>query len=74
MIVVLKKKGENNDSMFKKFSRMFKEEDIIFEVNRKMFYKKPALLKKEKDREKAKRRALKRASLSIGHGHQYNKK
>lgn len=60
MIVVLKKKGESNDNMFRKFSRMFKDEDIIFEVNKKMFYKKPALLKKEKDREKAKRRAQRR--------------
>lgn len=60
MIVVLKKKGESNDNMFRKFSRMFKDEDVIFEVNKKMFYKKPALLKKEKDREKAKRRAQRR--------------
>ena len=64
MIVVLKKKGDNNDNIFRKFSRMFKEEDIVFEVNKKMFYKKPALLKKEKDREKSKRRAQKRAYLS----------
>ena len=61
MIVVLKKKGENSDNMFRKFSRMFKEEDIIFEVNRKLFYKKPAILKKEKDRDKAKKRAIRRA-------------
>jgi ribosomal protein S21 len=64
MIVVLKKKGETNDNIFRKFSRMFKEEDIVFEVNKKMFYKKPAILKKEKDREKSKRRAQKRAYMA----------
>jgi len=64
MIVVLKKKGENKENIFKKFSKLYKEEDVVFEVNRKMFHKPPALLKKEKDREKAKRRAMRRASAN----------
>lgn len=57
MIVVVKKKGENKESLFKKFSRLFKEDNIIFEVNKKMFFKKPSLLKKEKLKERLRRRA-----------------
>jgi ribosomal protein S21 len=58
MIVISKKKGEPKDNMFRKFSKMFKEEDIVYEVNRKMFYKKDSLLKKEKDRDKIKKRIM----------------
>lgn len=59
MIVVIKKRGETKDTLFKKFSRLFKGEDIIYEVNKKLFFKKPSLLKKEKMKEKMKRRAKK---------------
>ncbi|HLL60715.1 MAG TPA: hypothetical protein VK338_03280 [Candidatus Nitrosocosmicus sp.] len=58
MIVVNKKKGEPKDNLFRKFSKMFKEEDITYEVNRKMFYKNDTLLKKEKDRDKIKKRIM----------------
>jgi ribosomal protein S21 len=54
MIVVTKKKGETTDKILRKFSKMFREEDIIFDVNKKVFFKKPSLLKKEKLREKMK--------------------
>lgn len=64
MIVVSKKKGEPKDNMFRKFSKIFKDEDIIFEVNRKVFFKKPSLLKKEKDREKIKRRIMRKSQNS----------
>lgn len=57
MIVVIKKKGDNKDNIFRKFSRLFKEENVVFEVNKKMFFKKPALLKKEKLKERFRRRA-----------------
>lgn len=55
MIVVVKKKGETTDKVLKKFSKMFREEDIIFDVNKKVFFKRPAILKKEKLREKMKK-------------------
>ncbi|HLD27189.1 MAG TPA: 30S ribosomal protein S21 [Patescibacteria group bacterium] len=60
MIVIIKKKGESKDTFFRKFSRMFKGEDIIYEVNKKLFFKKPSLLKKEKMKERMKRRAQQR--------------
>lgn len=60
MIVVLKKKGETKDNLFRKFKKIFIEEDIIFDVNKKTFFKNPSLLKKEKLREKQKRRAQKK--------------
>ncbi len=57
MIVIVKKKGETKDTFFRKFSRTFKGEDIIYEVNKKLFFKKPSLLKKEKMKERMKRKA-----------------
>lgn len=57
MIVVVKKPGETKDSLFRKFTKMFREEDITFEVNKKMFFKKPSLLKKEKEKNRIKRKA-----------------
>lgn len=55
MIVVVKKKGETTEKILKKFSKMFREEDIIFDVNKKVYFKRPAILKKEKLREKMKK-------------------
>jgi len=55
MIVVVKKKGETTDKVLRKFSKMFREDDIVFDVNKKVFFKKPSLLKKEKLREKMKK-------------------
>jgi ribosomal protein S21 len=48
MVVVTKKKGESKDSLFRKFTRSFIEEEIIDDVRKKLFYKKPSILKKEK--------------------------
>ena len=61
MIVVLKRKGDSKDNLFRKFKKVFNEEDIIFDVNKKTFFKNPSLLKKEKKREKLKRRAQRKA-------------
>ena len=49
MVVVTKKKGETKDTMFRKFSRIFVEEEIVDEVRKRMFYKKPSTLRKEKE-------------------------
>lgn len=58
MVVVDKKKGESKDNLFKKFTKAFIEEDIINEVRKKMFYKKPSLVRKEEAREKARKKVL----------------
>lgn len=60
MIVIAKMKNETKDSLFRRFTRLFREENILFEVRRRMFYKKPSLLKKEKQRERAKAKSGRR--------------
>lgn len=52
MVFVSKKQGESKDSMFRKFTRMFIQEDIVKEVRGKLFYKKPSLAKREKEKER----------------------
>lgn len=51
MVVVNKKKGESKDALFRKFSRAFVEENIVDEVRKKLFYKKPSTLKKEREKQ-----------------------
>ncbi len=48
MVVVKKEKGETKDSMFRRFTRLFLEENVMEEFKRKLFYKKPSLWRKEK--------------------------
>lgn len=57
MIVIVKKQGETKDALFRKFTKIFREENINFDVSKKTFFKKPSLLKKEKEKEKIKRKA-----------------
>ncbi len=52
MVVVTKKRGETKDSMFRKFSKMYVEENLVDEVRKKLFYKKPSLVRKEKEKER----------------------
>lgn len=54
MVVLTKKKGESRDSFFRKFTRMFIEENIVDEVRKKQFYKKPSLVRKEEEKERRK--------------------
>lgn len=56
MVIVIKKKGETKDSMFRKFSKIFIEENVVDEVRKKQFYKKPSLIKKEKEKERMQRK------------------
>ncbi|OGK13933.1 30S ribosomal protein S21 [Candidatus Roizmanbacteria bacterium RIFCSPHIGHO2_02_FULL_37_15] len=51
MVLVSKKKGESKDKLFRKFTKIFIEENIVDEVRNKLFYKKPSLLRKEKEKE-----------------------
>ena len=55
MVVVSKKRGESKDIMFRKFSRIFVEENIVDEVRKRLFYKKPSTLRKEKEKEMLKK-------------------
>lgn len=50
MVIITKRKGETKDSMFRKFTRTFIEENIVDDVRKKQFYKKPSLLRQEKIR------------------------
>lgn len=52
MVVVTKKRGETKDALFRKFSKTFVEENVVEEVRKKLFYKKPSLLRKEKEKER----------------------
>lgn len=56
MVVVTKKRGESKDAMFRKFSKTFVEENIVDEVRKRLFYKKPSLVRKEKEKERLQRR------------------
>ena len=57
MVFVSKKKGESKDKLFRKFTKIFIEENIVDEVRSKLFYKKPSLLRKEKEKELLKSRS-----------------
>lgn len=52
MVYASKKKGETKDSMFRKFTRSFIDEEIVDDVRKKLFYKKPSILKKEREKER----------------------
>ena len=56
MVIVTKKRGESKDSMFRKFTKIFIEENVVDEVRKKQFYKKPSILRKEKEKERAQRK------------------
>lgn len=51
-----KKRGESKDSLLRKFTKTFIEENVVDEVRKRLFYKKPSLARKEKEKERAKRR------------------
>ena len=60
MVVVSKRKGETKDSMFRKFSKTFFEENVVDEVRKRQYYKKPSLQKKEQEKERLKKRFSKK--------------
>lgn len=64
MVVITRKKGESKDSMFRKFSRSFMEEDVVTEVRKRLFYKKPSLRKKEEEKERLQRHSRARKMFS----------
>ena len=60
MVIVTKRKGESKDSMFRKFTRAFIDEDIINTIKKRQFYKKPSLVRQEEEKERIKNRHKKR--------------
>jgi ribosomal protein S21 len=56
MVIVTKRKGESKDSMFRKFTRAFIDEDIINTIKNRQFYKKPSLVRQEEEKERIKNR------------------
>jgi len=60
MVVIQKRKGETKDAIFRKFSRAFMDEDIMNEVRKKQYYKKPSLQKKDDAKERIRDRARRR--------------
>lgn len=64
MVVVTKKRGENTDSVLRRFTKITKEENINWDINKKKFYMKPSLLRKEKQKERLRKKAQMRRRLS----------
>jgi len=56
MVVIQKKKGETKDSLFRKFTKIFIQEDIVDEVRSRMYYKRPSQERKEEEIERLKKR------------------
>lgn len=56
MVLVIKRKGESKDSMFRKFTRSFIDEEIVDTLRKRQFYKKPSLKRKEEEKERRKNR------------------
>lgn len=65
MVLVIKRKGESKDSMFRKFTRSFIDEEIVDTLRKKQFYKKPSLKRKDELKEKAKERSQKRRKVAF---------
>lgn len=66
MVVIYKKKGETKDAVFRKFSRMFLDENIVEDLKKKQYYKKPSLRKKDEEKERIRMRARRRRfALSV---------
>lgn len=60
MVVVKKKKGESVDTLLHRFNKQTREENVKWDVERRKRYMRPAELKKEKSKEKARRKAYAR--------------
>jgi ribosomal protein S21 len=56
MVQVIKKKGENNEAVFRRFGRIVNEEDLTNVVRERLFYVKPSQVRKEKEKNRKKRK------------------
>lgn len=56
MVTVVKKKGENNEALFRKFGRIIIDENLQEEIRGRLFYIKPSQIRKEKEKNRGKRK------------------
>lgn len=63
MVVIKKKKGESKDSVFRKFTRAFIEEEIVDEIRARMYYVKPSQLRKEREKMQGKNKGKSKSSI-----------
>lgn len=54
MVTVVKKKGENNEAIFRKFTRIYIDEKMQDDLRERMFYVKPSQVRKEKEKNRKK--------------------
>jgi len=52
MVIIQKGKGESKENVFRKFSKIFFEENIVNDLRKRQFYKKPSLIRKEEEKER----------------------
>ncbi len=55
MVFVKAQPGDNSDSLIRKFTRKVLTEGILQDLKKREFYQKPAEIKKEKNRELARK-------------------
>lgn len=48
MVVITKKNGETKDNLFRKFSKLYVEDELAKLLKERQFYKKPSQVNKEK--------------------------
>lgn len=56
MVNIVKKKGETKDALLRKFTRSFIDENIVDEIRKRQYYKKPSLAKREREKERMMKR------------------
>ncbi len=65
MVVITKKRGETKDAIFRKFTKTVIEENIVDDVRKRQFYKKPSLVRQEKEKDRRRGIARKRIYRNI---------
>ena len=56
MVTVIKKKGENNETLFRKFTRIIIDERLQDEFRERQLYVKPSQVRKEKEKNRKPKR------------------
>jgi ribosomal protein S21 len=61
MVVITKKKGETKDAIFRKFTKLYIEDEIAKQLKDRQYYKKPSQVNKEKKKLYASRKRRRRS-------------
>lgn len=56
MVTVVKKKGENNEALFRRFGRLVVEEELPDQYREGLYYMRPSQERKEKEKNRGKKR------------------